>query len=53
MKHGHSYTSYPDGATQYYGEYVNDTMVGEWKIYNRKGESQIKNYGTIEEIRNK
>lgn len=50
-KHGHSYTSYPNGAPYYYGEYKNDTMVGQWKFYDKKGEYKIEDYGTLAEQR--
>ncbi len=53
LKNGVSYTAYPNGATQYYGEYENDTMVGVWKLYNKEGKLTTKDYGTIEDRRKK
>lgn len=48
LKHGHSLTKYPNGTPYYYGEYRNDTMVGEWKTYDKNGEVHTKDYGGLE-----
>jgi antitoxin component YwqK of YwqJK toxin-antitoxin module len=47
-KHGHSFTSYPDGTPQYHGEYWQDTMIGVWKTYDIKGTVNEKDYGLPE-----
>ncbi|MFT7344314.1 MAG: antitoxin component YwqK of YwqJK toxin-antitoxin module [Lentimonas sp.] len=44
-KHGHSYIAYPDGAPYYYGEYLEDSMVGVWKYFDQNGVKTEKDYG--------
>lgn len=36
-KHGHSIVKYPNGTINYYGEYRDDKMVGEWKTFDQNG----------------
>lgn len=44
-KHGFSYNTYANGTPFYYGEYWEDTMIGEWKSYDVDGNMKIKDYG--------
>lgn len=44
-KHGFSYNTYANGATYYYGEYWEDTMIGVWKTYDTQGNLKEKDYG--------
>jgi antitoxin component YwqK of YwqJK toxin-antitoxin module len=48
IRQGHSYSSYPNGAPLYHGEYWADTLIGVWKSYNQKGEVTTKDYGLPE-----
>ena len=48
LRHGHSFTAYPNGAPFYYGDYENDKMVGEWRTYDTEGKYTIKDYGQPE-----
>ncbi len=48
IRHGHSYTSYPDGRPHYHGEYWADTLIGVWKTYSEDGKVFEKDYGLPE-----
>ncbi len=41
---GHTIVKYPNGKLHYIGEYALDEKVGEWIIYDEKGQKTIKNY---------
>ncbi len=41
---GHTIVKYPNGRLHYTGEYALDEKVGEWIIYDEKGQKTIKNY---------
>jgi antitoxin component YwqK of YwqJK toxin-antitoxin module len=43
-KNGYSVVKYPNGKIHYYGEYLDDQMVGEWVTYNEKGEKTVQNF---------
>lgn len=47
-RHGHSYSSYPDGSPLYHGEYWEDTLIGVWKTYASDGKITTKDYGLPE-----
>lgn len=44
-RHGHSYSSYPNGSPLYHGEYWEDTLIGVWKSYGENGKVVTKDYG--------
>ena len=44
-KHGHSFSSYPNGMPQYHGEFWQDSCIGVWKSYDLKGKVTEKDYG--------
>lgn len=48
LRHGHSYSSYPNGMPLYHGEYWADTLIGVWKSYSKDGEVTTKDYGLPE-----
>ncbi len=47
-RHGHSYSSYPNGAPLYHGEYWEDTLIGVWKHYDKDGKVKTKDHGLPE-----
>ena len=43
-RNGHTIVKYPNGKLHYTGEYALDEKVGEWIVYDEKGQKTTKNY---------
>lgn len=46
-KHGHTIVKYPNGNLHYVGEYDHDKEIGEWVMYDEKGEKTVKDYNAL------
>ncbi len=46
-REGHSFVKHPNGAMNYYGEYLHDVQIGIWKFYDETGKFiKEENHGT-------